>query len=165
MHFFITNLISIQHPVRTLELLSDYAEAGLAQKLYLLTFRVTAKSFFPQKNSSSGEATGVLRPLTPRGTAVNAEEGVQRLSCGACYLDREERETDDVGSLCFVSSELSLEEAAAADRLFERRRRRNTPTDGPTAAVSDAASAAQTQRRGGRRGCQSTTAAGSLPFF
>ena len=61
-------------------------------------------------------------------------------------MDREERETDDVGSLCFVSSKLSLEEAAAADRLFERRRRRNTPTDRPTAA-SDAANAAQTQRR------------------
>ena len=120
----------------------------------------------PQKDLfRSGEATGVLRPQTLRSTAVNAEEGVQRLSWGACYLDREERETDDVGSLCFVSSKLSLEEAAAADRLFERRRRRrNTPTDRPT-SVSDAANAAQTQRRGGRRGCPSTTAAGSLPFF
>ena len=84
----------------------------------------------PQKDLfRSGEATGVLRPQTLRSTAVNAEEGVLRLSWGACYLDREERETDDVGSLCFVSSKLSLEEAAAADRLFERRRRRNTPTD------------------------------------
>ena len=85
MHFFITNLISIQHPVRTLELLSDYAEAGLAQKLYLLTFRSWALSdcqiVLPQKElSSGGEATGVLRPQALRSTAVNAEEGVQRLS-------------------------------------------------------------------------------------